>query len=121
MPRPVGHDSHNIAVIGDNDRDMAAAVNALGKTGGIAVTNGGEIKEFLPLEIAGLMSLKPADEVEKIHERLDQAAKVVGVTDGIDPFLSLAFLPLPVIPEIRVTDSGLFDVGKFVFIDYDAN
>ena len=113
----VGHDSHNIAVIGDNDRDMATAVNALGKTGGIAVANGGEVKEFLPLEIAGLMSLKPADEVEKIHKRLDQAAKAVGVADGIDPFLSLSFLPLPVIPEIRVTDGGLFDVGEFAFID----
>ena len=114
----VGHDSHNIAVIGDNDRDMAVAVNALGKTGGIAVINGGEVKEFLPLEIAGLMSLKPADEVEKIHKRLDQAAKAVGVTDGIDPFLSLSFLPLPVIPEIRVTDGGLFDVGEFAFIEF---
>lgn len=109
----VGHDSHNIAVIGDNDRDMAAAVNALGKTGGIAVVQNGAVTEFLPLEIAGLMSLKPAEEVAKIHARLDGAAKKVGVTDGVDPFLSLSFLPLPVIPEIRVTDSGLFDVTKF--------
>ena len=112
----IGHDSHNVIVIGSGDADMALAVNTLGKSGGIAVCANGKVKEYLPLEIAGLMSNKTAAEVVEIHDRLEAAAREIGVTDGIDPFLSLAFLPLPVIPEIRVTDSGTFDVEKFEFI-----
>lgn len=111
----IGHDSHNVIVIGDNDADMAAAVNVLGKSGGLAVCRNGKILEYLPLEIAGLMSEKSADEVIAAHDRLYSAARSVGVAEEIDPFLSLAFLPLPVIPEIRVTDMGLFDVTKFEF------
>lgn len=112
----IGHDSHNVIVIGDNDKDMALAVNTLGKTGGFSVCKNGEVLAFLPLEIAGLMSDKSAKDVVDAHEKLHRAAKEVGVTDGVDPFLSLAFLPLPVIPQIRVTDSGLFDVTEFKFI-----
>lgn len=112
----IGHDSHNVIVIGDNDEDMSLAVNTLGKTGGFAVCKNGKILEYLPLEIAGLMSKKTAKEVIEIHNRLHAAAKEVNVCDNVDPFLSLAFLPLPVIPEIRVTDSGLFDVTEFKFI-----
>lgn len=112
----VGHDSHNIAVIGDNDSDMALAVNTLGKSGGICVCSHGSVKAFLKLDIAGLMSVKSADEVTKEHDALFSAAKELNITDKIDPFLSLAFLPLPVIPEIRITDSGLFDVTEFKFI-----
>lgn len=112
----IGHDSHNVIVIGDNNADMALAVNTLGKSGGIAVCQNGKVLEYLPLEIAGLMSDKSADEVIRLHDALYDAAKQVGVTDGIDPFLALAFLPLPVIPEIRVTDMGLFDVTEFKFI-----
>ncbi len=112
----IGHDSHNITVIGDNDRDMALAVNTLGKSGGFAVCQNGKVLEYLPLEIAGLMSAKTAEEVIEIHRRLDDAAKAVSITEGIDPFLSLAFLSLPVIPQIRITDSGLYDVvsGQFI-------
>lgn len=113
----IGHDSHNIIVIGDNDVDMAEAVNALGKSGGIAISKNDEILEHLPLEIAGLISTKPAAEVISQHDKLCKTAREIGVTDGIEPFLSLAFLPLPVIPEIRVTDMGLFDVTKFEFIE----
>ncbi|MCD8390326.1 MAG: adenine deaminase [Firmicutes bacterium] len=112
----IGHDSHNVIVIGDNDRDMAAAVNALGADGGIAVCSRGAVKARLTLEIAGLMSAKTAEDVTAAHEELYKTAADVGVNKGIEPFLSLAFLPLPVIPEIRVTDSGLFDVEKFEFI-----
>jgi adenine deaminase len=113
----IGHDSHNVIVIGDNNADMALAVNTLGKSGGIAVCSNGKVLEFLPLEIAGLMSSKSADEVIRLHDALHTSAKSVGVADGIDPFLALAFLPLPVIPEIRVTDMGLFDVTKFEFTE----
>ncbi len=112
----IGHDSHNIIVIGDNDSDMALAVNTLGKTGGIAVCSNGNVLSFMPLVIAGLMSSKSAEEVTKEHNSLYEAAAKLNINNEIDPFLSLAFLPLPVIPEIRITDSGLFDVTKFEFI-----
>ena len=112
----VGHDSHNVAVIGDNDADMAKAVNTLGKSGGIAVVSNGEVLADLELEIAGLMTNKSAEFVSDAHDKLEKAAKALGITDNVDPFLSLAFLPLPVIPEIRITDSGLFDVENFEFI-----
>lgn len=112
----IGHDSHNVIVIGDNNDDMALAVNALGKSGGIAVCSNGNVIASMKLDIAGLMSLKPADEVTKEHDALYKAVKSLKITDKIDPFLSLAFLPLPVIPEIRITDSGLFDVTEFKFI-----
>ncbi len=111
----IGHDSHNIIVIGDNDADMATAVNALGKAGGIAVCSNGEVLSYLPLEIAGLMSSKPTEAVIELHDKLYESSRAVGITDKIDPILSLAFLPLPVIPEIRVTDMGLFDVTRFEF------
>ena len=112
----IGHDSHNVAVIGDNDADMATAVNALGKSGCICVVSGGEVKAALELEIAGLMTDRGAEYAARAHDELMRAARSLGVSESVDPFLSLAFLPLPVIPEIRVTDRGLFDVGSFSFI-----
>ncbi|MBQ2670734.1 MAG: adenine deaminase, partial [Clostridia bacterium] len=112
----IGHDSHNVIVIGDNDADMALAVNTLGKSGGIAVCSKGKVLGYLELDIAGLMSSKGARDVYSTHKQLEEAAKQLKITHTVDPFLSLAFLPLPVIPEIRITDSGLFDVLKFEFI-----
>lgn len=112
----IGHDCHNVIVIGDNNEDMALAVNTLGKSGGIAVCSNGKVLSFLPLEIAGLMSSKSADEVILLHDKLYSDAESLGVNPDIDPFLALAFLPLPVIPEIRVTDTGVFDVTRFEFI-----
>lgn len=112
----IGHDSHNVIAAGDNDRDMALAVNTLGKDGGIAVVSQGKVLAFMPLPIAGLMSCNSAEEAVLQHNELDMAAKKLQITDKVDPFLSLFFLPLPVIPEIRITDSGLFDVTNFKFI-----
>lgn len=112
----IGHDSHNVIVIGDNDSDMALAVRTLGADGGIAVIGNGHVLSFLPLPIGGLMSDGFLDEVIKAHDSLYHAAKNLQVNPEIDPFLSLAFLPLPVIPELRVTDRGLFDVTKFDFL-----
>ena len=113
----IGHDSHNVIVIGDNDSDMALAVNTLGKSGGVAVCSSGKVLSFMELDIAGLMSSKSADKVTEEHDAIYEAAKSLNVTNGVDPFLSLAFMPLPVIPEIRITDSGLFDVTEFKFVD----
>lgn len=112
----IGHDSHNIIVIGDNNSDMALAVNALGKSGGITVCSDGKVIESMRLDIAGLMSTKSAEEITAEHDALYNAAKALNINENIDAFLSLAFLPLPVIPEIRITDSGLFDVTTFKFI-----
>ncbi len=112
----IGHDSHNIIVIGDNNSDMALAVNALGKSGGITVCSDGKIIASMRLDIAGLMSTKSAEEITAEHDALYNAAKALNINENIDAFLSLAFLPLPVIPEIRITDSGLFDVTTFKFI-----
>lgn len=111
----IGHDSHNITVIGDNTDDMAKAVAALGKNGGIAVCANSGVT-YLPLPIGGLMSDKPADEVIRGLDALHAAADSLCITRGIDPFMCLSFLPLPVIPELRLTDRGLFDVNEFKFI-----
>lgn len=114
----VAHDSHNLIIVGDNDADMLLASRELKRVnGGYTVVSGGEVIGTLPLPIAGLMSDGDASFVEdKLMEMID-SAKSLGVSDGIDPFVTLSFLALPVIPELRVTDRGLFDVNSFSFID----
>lgn len=112
----IGHDSHNITVAGDNAEDMALAVKSLGNGGGITVVKGRKLAAFLELPIAGLMSDKTADEVIAGHKRLELAAEDMGITPGIDPFMTLAFLSLPVIPELRLTARGIFDVTEFKFV-----
>ncbi|MBQ7794613.1 MAG: adenine deaminase [Clostridia bacterium] len=112
----IGHDSHNITVVGDNASDMKIAVDALGKDGGIAVVSGGKVMVTLPLPVAGLMSDKSAEEVISGHKKLEEAAEKLGINPNLDPFMTLAFLSLPVIPELRLTARGLFDVTRFEFI-----
>lgn len=112
----IGHDSHNITVAGDNAEDMALAVKALGRSGGISVVKSGKIAAVLDLPIAGLMSDKSAREVINGHKAIEKAAEDMSITPGIDPFMTLAFLPLPVIPELRLTARGIFDVVKFDFV-----
>jgi len=112
----VGHDSHNITVVGVNDADMALAVNrlvALG--GGFAVADGGEITAELALPLAGLMSLESFETVHYSLHGLRDAAKALGCTLP-EPFLQVAFLALPVIPHLKMTDRGLFDVDAFGFV-----
>lgn len=112
----VGHDSHNITVVGASDADMAVAVNrliALG--GGFTVADSGIVSAELALPIAGLMSLLPFESVgQKLHS-LRAAAVDIGCTLP-EPFLQVAFLALPVIPHLKMTDRGLFDVDKFDFV-----
>lgn len=112
----VGHDSHNITVVGASDSDMAAAVNRLiAIGGGFAVADEGRITAELALPIAGLMSLQAFEVVaEKLHH-LRQAATDLGCTLP-EPFLQVAFLALPVIPHLKLSDQGLFDVDKFEFV-----
>ena len=112
----MGHDSHNITVIGANDEDMAHAVNRLIELkGGFCVANEGVILAELALPIAGLMSPEPFESVSKTLEVLRDAAHSLGCILP-EPFLQVAFLALPVIPHLKMTDRGLFDVDKFDFV-----
>ena len=112
----VGHDSHNITVVGADDADMALAANRLGEIGGgFVVTEGGVVRAELALPIAGLMSDLPYEQVRDALLPLRKEAKALGVTLA-EPFLQVAFLPLPVIPHLKISDRGLVDVDKFALI-----
>jgi len=112
----VGHDSHNITVVGADEVDMAAAVNRLIEIeGGFAVALGGKVIAELALPVAGLMSLMTFEDVREALIPLRAAAKDLGVTLP-EPFLQVAFLPLPVIPHLKITDKGLVDVDRFEFV-----
>jgi len=111
----IAHDSHNLVVVGDNDKDMMIAVHELKNIqGGITIVSNGKVIESLQLEIAGLMTNQPYSIVESKLISMQKAARKLGVNDAIDdPFLSLAFMSLPVIPDLKLTDHGLFDVTSF--------
>ena len=114
----VAHDSHNIIVLGDNDNDMHMAVEELKRiNGGYTIISDGKTEGSLPLELGGLMSMKNADEFIPMLDSIIKKAYDLGVDPDIDPFITLSFTALPVIPEIRITDCGLFDVEKFAFLD----
>ncbi len=113
----IGHDSHNLCVVGFSDEDMAAAVNALIETqGGLAVARDGKAVDVMPLPVGGLLSEKSFPEVARELERIHQSARLTGCPLET-PFLQLAFLPLPVIPFLRITDRGVVDVEKFTLIE----
>ena len=117
----VAHDSHNLIVVGDSDEDMCLAANRL-KTlgGGMALVRGGKVVAEFPLEVAGLMSERDAAQVAAGLERMSALAHEMGVPREIEPFMCLSFLSLAVIPALKVTASGLFDVEKFRFTSVDA-
>ncbi|MCB1487856.1 MAG: adenine deaminase [Bauldia sp.] len=113
----VAHDAHNICVIGIDDADMAVAVNRLiAMKGGFVVASGGEVLAELPLPLAGLMSLGSFESVRAGLAPLRSAARSLGCTLE-EPFLQVAFLALPVIPHLKITDFGLFDVDRFAIVD----
>ncbi|MDE2017093.1 MAG: adenine deaminase [Hyphomicrobiales bacterium] len=113
----VGHDSHNVTVVGVEDSDMAAAANRLAEIeGGFAVVEGGRVLAELALPLAGLMSLKSFEEVRDALGPLRSATKSLGVTLP-EPFLQVAFLPLPVIPHLKITDRGMVDVDRFELVE----
>lgn len=117
----IAHDSHNIIVIGDNDQDMRLAIQTLKEQkGGMAICMDGTVLDKLQLEVAGLMTDAPLDQVVTRMEDMNKLAMDMGVNKNIEPFMTLAFLALPVIPELKLTDKGLFDVGKFQFVDINA-
>ncbi len=112
----VAHDSHNIIVVGTNDTDISAAVNALIDVKGGVVALSGDDKELLPLPVAGLMSDKDANHVGKQYSVVDKKAKEFGSTLSA-PFMTLSFMALLVIPSLKLSDKGLFDGDKFEFVD----
>jgi len=112
----VAHDSHNIIVVGTNDRDMLAAAREIEvMRGGLVAVNQGQVKARLPLPIAGLMSDQTIEVVRSQMDDLLTATRDMG-SSYPDPFMTLSFLALPVIPELKLTDQGLVDVNQFQFV-----
>ena len=114
----VGHDSHNLIVIGDNDRDMYRAIRELaGCGGGYTVVESGREPLTLPLEVMGLISGQTHQEVQARLSLMQERARALGVPEGMDPFITMSFLALPVIPEVRVTARGLYSVSRGCFVE----
>ncbi len=118
----IAHDSHNIVVAGDSEADMLAAVREVERLqGGIVMVSEGRVLAELPLPVGGLMSERPAAEVSaRLNELLELASSHYHIWEGADAFMTLSFLALPVIPSIKLTARGLFDVERFAFVDVDA-
>lgn len=117
----VGHDSHNILVVGTNDDDMVSAARAIASMqGGFVAVDRGQILGRVPLPIAGLMSEQPIERVRAELDHLNEATRRLGC-DLETPFMALSFLALPVIPDLKLTDKGLVDVRKFGFVDLIAD
>lgn len=119
----IAHDSHNIIVIGDNDEDMAVAVNEIKRIqGGITIIQGGKVEASLELPIAGLMS---NESMETVSEKLRLLRKIayekLQISPKVEPFMTLSFLALPVIPELKITDQGYFDVKSFDWINIEVD
>ena len=114
----VAHDSHNIIVAGVNNSEMAFAVEKLIETeGGMILVKDGKIISSLPLPIAGIMSDKSGEIIaEKLEEFHEKAHDELGISESVEPVMTLTFMSLPVIPEIKLTDRGLFDYKTFEFI-----
>lgn len=119
----VAHDSHNLIVAGTNDHDMTLAIQTLEKqNGGIALTLDNNVIAAMPLPIAGLMSDRNAQWVDdQLHDIFHKAHEVLGVNPQIDAVMTLCFMSLPVIPKLKLLDSGLFDVEKFSFVSIEAD
>ena len=118
----IAHDSHNIIVVGTSDEEMECAVNNLiQQEGGIILVKDGEILERMPLPIAGLMTNESGQWVdEKLTSIHEKAFEHLGISGDVEPVMTLCFMSLPVIPEIKLTDMGLFDVTAFDFISVEA-
>ncbi len=118
----VAHDSHNLIVAGTNDKDMIAAIEVLRKTqGGFVIVKNGELVANLELPIAGLMCDLPYQEVYTKVEQLHKGLEQLDASKDFNPFLTLSFLALPVIPQLKITNQGLFDVQEFKHIAVDAS
>lgn len=119
----IAHDSHNIIVVGVNDEEMEFAVNSLvAQEGGIVLVKNGQVVESMPMPIAGLMSDKDGEWVDaKLTAIHDKAYAELGICGSVEPVMTLCFMSLIVIPEVKLTDTGLFDVTTFSFIPVERN
>nr|WP_274520415.1 adenine deaminase C-terminal domain-containing protein [Paenibacillus beijingensis] len=118
----VAHDSHNIVAAGTNDADLLLAINTIAAMkGGIVVVENGNILSSLPLPIGGLMSDRDYEAVYSGLDHLNDALRTIGFKGDYNPFLTLSFLALPVIPELKLTDLGLFHVKSFAHTAVDAD
>lgn len=114
----VAHDSHNVIAAGDNDADLVLAINHLKQIGGgYVLAAGGAVLGAVPLPVGGLMSDAPWEEIRDAAGAILERAKTMGIPYPVDPFTSLSFLALPVIPALRLTDRGLFDVTAFAMVE----
>ena len=114
----IAHDSHNLIVCGTNDDDMILACNKIKEIGGgIVIVNEGNLISHLKLEIGGLITNRSTEEVINDLSKLHLEIKKLCPSINFNPFLTLSFLSLPVIPEIKITDKGVFDVNNFKFIN----
>ena len=118
----IAHDSHNIITVGVNDEDMEYAVQALiEQGGGVVIVNNQQVVESMPMPIGGIMSDQDGRWVEEKLSQIHEAAfKELGINCGVEPVMTLCFMSLAVIPEIKITDMGLFDVTQFQFIPVEA-
>lgn len=114
----VAHDSHNLIVIGSSPADMFIATQELIRVqGGYTLVKEGKVVGTVPLDIGGLMSSLSTEELANSLDDIKIKAHAQGVPQGVDPFISLSFMALPVIPRLRITDMGMFDVDKFAFCE----
>ena len=113
----VAHDSHNLIVLGTSAAEMVVAANELVRVqGGYTLVHEGQVVGTVPLNICGLMSSAPTEDLIMSLDEIAALAHAQGVPDNIDPFISLSFMALPVIPRLKITDMGMFDVDKFEFV-----
>ena len=114
----VAHDSHNLIVIGTSPEEMAVAAAELVRVqGGYTLVHEGQVVGTVPLNICGLMSSAAPEELIVGLDEIAEKAHAQGVPRNIDPFISLSFMALPVIPKLKITDMGMFDVEKFAFVE----
>jgi adenine deaminase len=120
IAQTIAHDSHNIICTGSTDGAMTRAINRVIEIGGgVVASNGTEILAELALPIAGILSPKPAEEIAEKLSKIVAVCQKNGVPENIDPIIALSFMALPVIPHLKLTDKGLFDVDKFEFTNLD--
>ncbi|GLI56143.1 adenine deaminase [Propionigenium maris DSM 9537] len=117
----ISHDSHNLIVAGDRDEDIFLAIEEIKRIkGGVCLVHRGRVIVSIPLEIGGIMTQRPGKEVAKKMREFMRSSREYGVSEGIDPLINLSFLALPVIPELKLTDRGLFEFTTFKHISLEC-
>lgn len=118
VAQTIAHDSHNIIAAGDNDEDMALAVNSvIQRGGGIAFVSDRKLLHYISLPIGGLITYEDTQKLLSDMIKIKETAKEHGISNNIDPFLTLGFMALPVVPQIKITSRGIFDYDTFKFIN----